>query len=264
MGTQESETNLAALLATVGIGVAALDPHDRVTYSNAVFDKLVEIAPGAHRDICARAREAGRKVERLAFEPNVGWLSWMAEPGPGGLTVKVHRASAGERELARRADEASTDPYSGIPNRRALLLDVGRALALSSRVTLLLLEPRTTPGQLGLDVERMDSLSQQVAAAIQPRLQPGEALYRVSPIVLAITLPAAEATATWTRAMTLRQMARTASISPDDVPEGLDFIGGIASSVNNADATAMYQQACHAIATERGMGGMSCRWFAVT
>ena len=141
---------------------------------------------------------------------------------------------------------------------------MGRALARSPGVFLLLLEPRTTPGQLGLDVERMDSLSQQVAAAIQPRLQSGEALYRVSPIVLAITLPDGEAAATWARAMMLRQMARTASISADDVPDGLDFIGGIASSVNNADASAMYQQACHAIATERAMGGTSCRWFAVT
>lgn len=264
MGTQEPETNLAKLLATVGIGVAALDRHDRVTYSNAVFDKLVEIAPGAHRDICARAREAGRRVERLAFEPDVGWLSWMAEPGAGGLTVKVYRASAGERELALRADEASTDSYSGIPNRRALLLDMGRALARLPRLSLLLLEPSTTPGQLGLDVERMDSLSQQVAAAIQPRLTPGEALYRASPIVLAITLPDTEASTTWARAMELRQMARTASISANDLPDGLDFIGGIASSVNSEDASAMYRQACHAIATERGMGGMSCRWFEVT
>jgi GGDEF domain-containing protein len=258
VSSMDQEPKLDVILRNVGIGVASVSSSGEITFANDPFKQLLRIVPAGYRPVIAQAHEERQPVRLVAFDPAAGWLTWFAKPVAHGFLVQVYRSMNAELDTGRRATEASTDPYSGIPNRRALMIELESMLSRAHDFALILAEPGTPPGKLKLDLTLADRVLQSVVATVEPHT--GVSMFRVSPLGFAAIAPGRSGAEMDVRVTQVISTARTASLGFDGLPSGLDFIGGAATSSDAHVGPMLYLQASHALQSERAAGTSAWRW----
>lgn len=258
VSSMDQEPQLDEILRNVGVGVASVSSSGEITFANDQFKQLVRIVPAGYRPVIAHAREERQPVRLVAFDRAAGWLTWFAKPVASGFLVQVHRSMEAELDTGRRATEAATDPYSGIPNRRALMIELESMLSRARDFALILAEPGTPPGRLKLDLSLADLVLQSVVATVEPHV--GVSMFRVSPLGFAAIAPGRPGAEMDARLAQVIRTARAASSGFDGLPYGLDFVGGAATNNDAHVGPMLYLQASHALQSERAAGTGAWRW----
>ena len=254
----DPDPSLEEILDAVGVGVASLSPSGGVRFANRVFRRLLERLPSGHLPIVQQAKADQALVQRMAFEPSVGWLTWVAKPSTTGYSLEVYSSSESELQMARHASDAGTDPYSGIPNRRALMVELEILLTRAQPFAMLLAEPASPPGQLKLDLPVADLILRRIVAVVEGRSS--ARLFRVSPHGFAAIVEGGDPMARRLTLESVLSLAKQASITPPQAPDGLDFIAGAVTDADARTAVSLYLQASCALQAERAAGTMGWQW----